>query len=294
MQYFVFGAAGYIGAHLYYRLKSDGRNVIGTSRNTADDDELLYFDIQSSDVDGLLEKANKREEKAAIICIASPIIDRCLENYSEAYDINVVKTKQLIGKLTERGFHVIYFSSDNVFDGENGNYTERSRTNPINKYGSMKAEMEQYILRDVPDACILRIPKIVSPQMNRKNIFTEWLNQAKTGYIRCIKGNFLSFLCIEDIYQACLTVIEKGMHGLYNIAGDESFSRAELAEKFCKKLGITDVEIQECDVQEFHFKDKRPLDLSMSNMKFKSETGHQFMSMDEAIQEFVRQHRAVV
>lgn len=287
MQYFVLGATGYIGEYLYHRLKSDGCNVVGTSRSAADDDELLYYDIQSSDIDSLLEKADKNEEKAAIVCIAESKIDKCHENYSEAYDINVVKTKELICKLSEKGFHVIYFSSDNVFDGASGNYTEESCTNPINKYGSMKAEMEQYILRNVPEAYILRIPKVVSPQNKKQNVFTEWLNQAESGSIRCIKGNYISFVCIEDIYQSCLVAIEKRMHGLYNIVGDESFSRAELAGKFYKKLGITDVDIRECDIQEFNFKEKRPLNISMSNMKFKSETGYQFMSMDDVIQEFV-------
>lgn len=287
MQYFVLGATGYVGEYLYYRLKSDRCNVIGTSRSAADGDELLYYDIQNSNIDGLLEKADENEEKAAIVCIADARIDKCLETYSEAYDVNVVKTKNLICKLSEKGFHVIYFSSDNVFDGVSGNYTEESRTNPINKYGSMKAEMERYILRNVPKACILRLPKVVSPQKKKSNVFTEWLNRAETGSIQCIKGNYISFVCVEDIYQACLIVIKERMHGLYNIVGDEFFSRAELAGKFYEKLGISGVDIQECDLQEFHFKESRPLNISMSNMKFKCETGYQFMSMDDVIQEFI-------
>lgn len=286
MQYLVLGATGYIGSYLYHRLMNDGYSVLGTSRNTVDDG-LLYYDIQSSDIDSLLGKADKNAEKTALICIAEPNINRCYENFDEAYDKNVVKTKRLIYKLSQEGVQVIYFSSDNVFDGISGNYTEESPTNPINKYGLMKAEIEQYMLQNVPVSSILRIPKVVSVQKKEQNVFTEWLNQVSTGSIRCIKGNRISFVCIEDVYQACLIVAKKGMYGLYNVVGDKSYSRAELAGMLYEKMGVSNVDIQECGVEEFNFKDNRPLNISMNNMKFKNETGYQFMSMDKVIQEFI-------
>lgn len=286
MEYFVFGATGYIGSYLYHRLKIDGYSVAGTSRR-AMDDGLLFYDIKNCDIDGLLKFADRNEKKIAIICIAESNINRCYEHYDEAYDINVVKTKKLIHTLVGNGVKVIYFSSDNVFDGVSGNYTEESQTNPINKYGAMKAKMEQYLLSHESDVCILRISKVVSMKKERQNVFTEWQEQIKKGFIRCIKGSYLSFVCIEDIYQACLNVAEKNMYGLYNIVGDKAYSRAELAGELYKRMNISDVDVRECDVQDFGFIDKRPLNVSMSNQKYKNETGYQFMSMDTVIEKFI-------
>lgn len=286
MEYFVFGATGYIGSYLYYRLKNDGYSVAGTSRSLVDE-ELFYYDIKSSNIDSLLRYVDKNEKKTAIICIAESNIDRCHEYREEAYDINVVKTKKLVKALLENGFQVIYFSSDNVFDGTIGNYTEESQTNPINEYGSMKDQMERYLLKYEPEVCILRISKVVSMKKEKQNVFSEWQEQIEKGFIRCIKGSYLSFVCIEDIYQVCLTVAERNMHGLYNIVGDKAYSRAELAEKFYRKLGVMDIDIRERDLQEFAFKDKRPLNVSMSNQKFKNETGYQFMEMDTVIKNFI-------
>lgn len=286
MQYFILGSTGYIGSYLYKRLRSDGYNVVGTSRRAVDD-ELIYYDIQSSSIDKLLEKADKKESKVAIVCIAESNINRCYENYEEAYDINVVKTKKLINQLLEKGFRVIYFSSDNVFDGESGDYTEDSQTHPINKYGMMKVEMEQYIMKYMPQICIFRIPKVVSIYREKQNVFTEWLEQMQAHNIRCIKGNIISFVCIEDLYQACLIAAKNMMQGLYNIAGDRAYSRAQLAEMFYKELRILDVDIRECSVEDFQFKDNRPLNTSMSNIKFRSEACYQFMSMSAAIENFI-------
>lgn len=287
VRYFIFGATGYIGSYLYQRLRSDGYNVTGTSRRLVGYDGLFYYDIQRSDINVLLEKADRQEKKTAIICIAVSNIAQCYDKYEEAYDINVVKTKELIHKLLEHGFYVIYFSSDNVFDGACGGYTETSQTHPINNYGRMKAEMEEYLLWNKPDACILRISKVVSTQKKKQNVFTEWLDEGKSGFIRCIKGNCLSFVCMEDIYQACLIVSRKKMHGLYNVAGDRVYSRAELAREFYARLGISDIDIRELDLKEFGLQDRRPLNLGMSNQKFKDETGYRFMEMNSVIEKFI-------
>lgn len=286
MQYVIFGANGYIGSYLYRRLVDDNYCVFGTSHKKQEEGTLFFYDIQKSTINHILEKMDNGEDRTAIICIAEPKIDSCFENYKQAYDINVIKTKELIHQLSQEGFHSIYFSTDNVFDGKKGNYTEESSTNPINKYGMMKAEMEKYILEE-PSACILRISKVVSAYKAKQNIFTEWMNQIETGIVRCIRGNYLSFVSIEDIYQVCLIVAKKKLHGLYNIVGDEKYNRAELAHKFFNVMGARDVVVEECELDKFVFKDGRPLNLSMSNLKFKTETGYQFMSMDEVIKKFI-------
>lgn len=84
--------------------------------------------------------------------------------------------------MIQEGFHVIYFSSGNVFDGESGNYTEESQTNPINKYGSMKAQMEQYLLKCEPEVCILRISKVVSMNRDSKTFLQSGRNKLKQGF----------------------------------------------------------------------------------------------------------------
>lgn len=146
MQYIVFGADGYIGSYIYNQLLRDGYYAIGTSRRLRTEDSLVYYDIQQNNIESVLPKAYDNE-KTAIICIAEANIDRCFENYKLAYEINVNLTKRLIRRLVEEGFYIIYFSSDNVFDGISGNYTEKSPTHPINQYGMMKDEVEKYLLK---------------------------------------------------------------------------------------------------------------------------------------------------
>lgn len=286
MQYVIFGVNGYIGSYIFQQLKKENLNVLGTSRRFCDNNKIVCFDILKDNIDNIMTKIYDRD-RVAIICIAESNIDKCYENYNQAYELNVIKTKELIQELLEKEFRIIYFSSDCVFDGVCGGYTEDSLTCAVNKYGLMKAEMEQYLLMNEPETCILRIPKVVSIHKTKQNILTEWAEQIANGYIRCIRGNKMSFVYIDDIYRACLLVASQKMHGIYNIAGDIAYSRAELARKFVDKLGITKVEIRECDLDEFSFKDCRPLNLGMSNLKFKAEAKYQFTAMDFVLDKYI-------
>lgn len=286
MQYVVFGADGYIGAYLFNKLKADEKNVIGTSRREQKSEGKIFFDIQKGEYCRLLEHL-ETGEKTAIICIAEPNINRCFDNFDHAYDINVTKTKELIHVLNEKDFRVIFFSTDNVFDGRNGNYTEESHTHALNCYGRMKEEMEQYLLENESGVCIFRIPKVVATYRDAHNIFTEWERQSAEGCVKCIKGNRISFVCIEDIYHACVLAAEKKMSGLYHVVGDKDYSRAELAKRFLDKYGMIGEKVIETDVSTFHLKDNRPMNISMSNQKFKQETGYQFMAMDAAIEKYI-------
>lgn len=138
------------------------------------------------------------------------------------------------------------------------------------------------------EVCILRISKVVSTLERSQNIFTEWKYQINTGKIDCIKGNKLSFVCIDDVYHACVIASEKSLCGIYNVVGDHTYSRAELAQMFLDHLRTVTVELRECDLDELVFKDRRPLNLGMSNQKFKNITGYRFMDMDSVIRQYMQ------
>lgn len=295
MQYIVFGLDSYVGSYLYKKLEEHNKKVIGTSRHCiGNENGKIFFDLKEDhDYKSILNQISGKE-KIAILCIAETKIDRCFESYKESYEINVEKTKKLIHELIQNGFQVIYFSTDNVFDGVCGNYTEQSDTNALNQYGMMKAEMEQFLLENEKQACIFRISKVISTCRDRRNLLTEWEDSISRGVIYCIKDNRISFICLEDIYNACVLATERKLQGLYNIVGDESYTRSELARKFYSMLGVHNMNIVEMSLEEFSFKDCRPLNVSMSNWKFKKETGYAFMKMETVLNKYITNIRKII
>lgn len=287
MKYLILGASSYIGKYIYDKMKESMVCVMGTYCYAMSEEGLIHFDILSDDIEQFLDSMKVLPD-IAIICIGQTNFDRCADAYMTAYAVNVECMKKLICGLAARNIKVIYISTDNVFDGKRGNYTELDETNPIGKYGMMKKEMECYILNNLPQMCILRIAKPISDRPAKRNLLTEWEHKKKEGKeIVCIKDNIMSFTAMKDLFKICLLIGERNLQGLYHIAGDKAYSRRELAIKFFQYIGEGVPQIRECELKEFGFKDIRPLNTSMSNQKFKLDTGYDFMPVEEVIKAYV-------
>lgn len=285
MQYLILGADGYIGSYFYKKMTENGLSVIGTSRKKQNK-ELIYFDLINKDIDRVINAVTE-QEKTAIFCIAESNIDRCFVNYKDAYHINVVLTKMVINALINNGFYVIFFSSDNVFNGICGNYTESSKTDPVNAYGKMKREVEDYLIENWPEVCILRLAKVLSLKKERQNLLFDWENKIKQQEISCIRGNVLSVVYIEDVYRACIISSQKKWGGVFHIAGNQAYDRKELAKRFCDIAGAKDIKITEYEIEHFSFKDMgRPFNVSMSNHKFVEKAGFEFTPAEKIFQKY--------
>lgn len=287
MQYLVIGANGYVGSYLYRRMKAEGKNVIGTGHCRKGAKELVYFDIREDTFSDITSLVSGEEEKTAIICTAQADLDRCRTEYEQSWQINVLAVEKMAEKLVKEKYHVIYFSSDNVFDGTKGNYTEQDATNPVNEYGRMKEEVEHFLADTYPEVCVFRMPRVVGTETEQRNLLTDLESKLAIGEAKCIKGNRMSLIAKEDIYQACIISSKQKMQGLYNLSNGESYSRQELAQKFFETMKVDNMNIIEWELEQFGFQDKRPLNTSLDNTKFREETGYKFMTYDMLIEQYL-------
>lgn len=292
MDYLVFGANGYIGSYLYARMTEDNLNVTGTRHCKTGSDDLIEFDILK-DAASKVTKMAAGQDRTAIICIAQTNIDQCKSQYELSRKINVTYTRKLVESLMRENVHVIFISTDNVFDGRKGSYTEQDQTNAVNEYGKMKEEMEHFLLERYPDICIFRLPKVLGIERERQNLLTDLEYKLTDNEVRCIKGTKMSIVSKEDIYQACLIAAGKRLHGIYHLSSGEVYSRKELTEKFYGYMGAYDKKILELELEEFHFKDTRPLHISLDNSKFRKTADYEFESFDEIAQKYVENNRRI-
>ncbi len=288
MKYLILGANGYVGGYLYNRMKMEGLEVTGTGHCIAAEG-LVYFDACKESVSDIAKKITG-EEKTAILCIAQSNIDRCKTEYESSRRVNVETAKEMVGTLAEENYHVIYFSTDNVFDGMKGNYSEKDTTNAINEYGKMKEEMEHFLRDKYPEVCIFRLPKVLSAEREIKNMLADWEQRRFDNEIRCIKGMRMSVVAKDDLYQACLIAAERKMQGIYHLSSGEIYSRKELAAIFFERLGVGGRNIVELDINEFGFQDKRPLDIGLDNSKFRKETGFCFKTYAAMVEQYLEKN----
>lgn len=283
MQLLIIGASGYLGKHAYLYFKRNYDEVIGTYCTHQTDSSMISFDINKDDIRDFKLSGT---DKCAIICAAEAKYDACKIKKEESFRLNVTSTIEVIRKLKNLGYYIIFCSTEAVYEGTKGNYEESDCANPVNEYGKMKLQVEQYIMEHYPDICIFRLSKMIGDIDSPRDTLCEWKRNAmekKTIY--CIKNNYFSPVDVEDVVHCMEIACKRKIPGIYNICGNITYSRTELCKIFLRALELH-TEVKEKDVDEFGFCAVRPLNVGMNNQKAVNGLGYEFKSMEAVFERY--------
>jgi dTDP-4-dehydrorhamnose reductase len=164
-----------------------------------------------------------------IHCAALSRSPECQSNPQLARQLNVELTALLAELASDIPF--IFFSSDLVFDGRQGNYDETAPVNPLGVYAQTKAAAEQVVLVN-PRHTVVRtsLNGGISPTGDRG--FNEQMRKAWDAG-RTLTLFIDEFRCpIPSVAtaRAVWELIGKNRPGLYHLAGSERLSRWQIGQ----------------------------------------------------------------
>ena len=134
MKLLITGANGQLGHELVRATIAAGHEVVATSHETLDI-------TKKSDVDAAITAARP---DVVIHAAAWTAVDACEGDPEKALLVNGTATKYIADAAHAVGAHVVYISTDYVFDGSKTSpYDESDATNPQSVYGSSKLAGER-------------------------------------------------------------------------------------------------------------------------------------------------------
>lgn len=273
----IIGASSFIGKHLYEHYFEKEKSVIGTYYSNYKKD-LIKFDIKNPNI--LNFGANLKKHKYAFICSAMSHPDICKRNIKESYEINVKGTKKLLEQLLNEGIFPFFFSSEYVFNGEKGNYSENDERNSNTVYGNQKKEIEDFLIKSDKPFFIARLGKVFGVEKEDKTIVTSIIEKLlHNENLRCATDQIFCPTYIGDLVNILDISIERKLKGLYNVASPEIFSRYELAKFIKSHLNLDYGRIIPCSIKEIDFLDNRPLNTSLNSEKIKEDTDFKFTEL---------------
>lgn len=216
------GASGHLGRRLAQRLAV--RDLVAPS----------HRELDLTDVDGLRACLRSRTFDAIVVPGGFTKIEGSEADPGRAFAANAVGP----GVIAEesRGAHVIFFSTDCVFDGREGPYATDAPANPINVYGRSKVEGERRILA-AGIWSIVRTSHIYS--FDRTNNFFMFVarrvlsGEPVTGYTdQCTTPTDA-----DDLADATLRVIDERIEGVLHLAGSQPVTRYDYACEVARVFG---------------------------------------------------------
>ena len=284
MNLVVIGATGMIGKAVCDLAIKRGVPTLGTS--SSNNRGYFQFRLEYDSPDIVL---NNLCDNEACIVLAGAVsnINRCYKEQNSSKAINVEGTLRLIRACHDRGIKVTFLSSDAVFDGKMGNYTEDDETYPICVYGKQKKEVEEICLKEYPEVLIYRLSKQIDYEYSHRNLFVEWYKKyINREEIRCIDRLIFQPTYVKDIADCILRGLNLGLNGIYHVAAPEALSRQELVNEFFRIGGVCDANIATYPVEAFEFPEAKPLNTSMETEKFRRDVGYNFTDVRSVMQRF--------
>ena len=143
------GSSGFIGEYLAKKFK-EFYKVIGIDKNNDHQKNChLFYKSDIRDFKKIKKCFEENKIDYIIHLAAEKSVLRCEENKDLAFKINFEASKFIYELSKKHGSKFIFMSSDQVFDGEKGDFFEDDPISPINYYGKLKADMEKVITYDL-------------------------------------------------------------------------------------------------------------------------------------------------
>ena len=194
----------------------------------------------------------------------------CEENQDIANKVNVNGVENLLEICKRGNIKFVQISTDFVFDGKKGSYTESDRTFPINFYGKMKVMAEEVIASKLKNFLIIRTSTFYGfNKNNRRLVFVnKVIDKLSNGEEYYVATDEISTpTLIDDLARAIVELIKKDKVGIWNIAGKETLSRYDLALKVADIFHLNKKLIVPSTLEELGIANLRPKDCSLNITK---------------------------
>lgn len=196
---------------------------------------FLFVDKQQMDITNIIQiseffKTHKVDW--CINCAAYTAVDQAENHKEEAYQINVLGTRNIAQICQEYDVKLIHISTDFVFDGlKTSPYTERDATDPINVYGETKLKGELEVKAHCASHFIIRTSWLYS-EFGHNFMKTMLRLASERDILRVVNDQIGSPTYALDLAEALLHIIQKDKdhYGVFHYSNQGQISWFEFAK----------------------------------------------------------------
>jgi len=289
MDILITGANGFLGYYIIEQLLKRNLSVIATGKGECrlpfTDKNFVYRAMDFTDPFAVDAVCNEYKPGVVVHAGAMGKPDECEMNQMLAYVVNVEGTVNLLLNAEELKSFFVFVSTDFVFDGERGMYTEEDAPRPLNYYGRTKMEAEEAV-KDYPfDWCIVRTVLVYGKNYSgRSNILSIVKEKLEIGEEYCVVDDqSRSPTYVEDLAKGIVSVIEKKAKGIFHISGKDILTPYQMAMITAEHLGLNKSLIKKVTAADFSQPAKRPPKTGFIIEKARKELGYEPLSFEEGL-----------
>lgn len=257
----IFGASGLVGQYMIKSLE-EKFSITGTDNKFDTENDLIKLDF--TDFDEVTKLFDLLKPALAVNAVnLAGGVDFCEKEkiLAKKYHFDAIVNMCENCKSHDSAF--VFISTDYVFDGKNGPYSEDSEPNPLNLYGLLKLMAEEAVARTLIKYLVVRTTNVYGydPKSKTPNYVTSLLRKLSAG--EKVKAPFDQFgnpVLADNLSDAIADLLDQEKYGLYNIAGPDRISRFDWAKLIAETFNQDAFLIEPVPTSIFTLAAPRPLE----------------------------------
>ncbi len=257
---------------------------------SADADKIKFDSEKKFSIDYANKKDLKKivygiEPDVIVNCAALTNVDECETKKSTAWNLNAELVETIAKMCRVMESRLITFSTDYIFDGHKGPYSETSMPNPLSNYGKTKLAGENLAISLLDELTIIRTNVVYGSSSYGKNDFIRWIiEKLENGErLKIIEGQWCNPTYVRDLARSVSKAIINKSNGIFNVAGRDYLNRYEIAVKIANYLGFDEDLIEPISAGSLKQLARRPVRGGLLTGKAENEFGIVFTGLEEGL-----------
>ena len=290
MKLLITGSNGLLGQKVVRQCLKKGIPFLATSKGenrNSSCPEQFYSELDITDDRSISEVFQRFRPTHIIHTAAITNVDHCEKDPDLCEEVNVRAVEKLFRSAQLISAHFQLLSTDFVFDGEKGQYTEEDQVNPLSAYARSKVNAEKILLNsDYTDWSIVRTIIVygIGEHLSRGNIVV-WAKETLLlgNTMNIVNDQFRAPTWADDLAWACIRVCELKEKGIFHISGPQTFSVYELVCRIADHLGCDRHLIQPISSKTLDQAAKRPPRTGFDLSKARNVLGYNPKTLEETL-----------
>lgn len=271
-RWLITGATGLLGSNAAVQLSEDA-SVVGAARTPPSRSPVEFEAVDLSDAHsraGLVERAST---DAVFHAAALSSIEVCEQNPELARAVNVTASADLASQAHAAGAAFVYISTDAVFDGTRGPYSESDIATPTTIYGQTKLDGEHAVLEANPNALVARVNFYGWSPSGTRSLAEFFHSRLSRGeQVPGFRDVIVSTLYVGYLIDYVAALVSVGASGLVNVVSSEPISKFEFGRGLAHSFGFDENLVKSASSAE-HLTVKRGANLELSTERLSSLLG---------------------
>lgn len=272
----VTGVSGLLGLNFALHAHGEEHQVIGVANTTpisGVDFKCLQAELTEP---GIIEKLLDQEKPDLILhCAAIANVDACETNPALAVEVNADLPGRIAEAAGRHDIQLVHISTDAVFNGQKGDYSEDDEPNPLNVYARTKWEGEKAVASANPRALIARVNFYGWSTSGTRSLAEFFFTNLSVG--RPVSGFTDVFFCpleVTSLAETLLELVRTGTSGIYHVVSRECLSKYEFGCRLAGQFGLDAALIQPASVRDGGLVAARSPNLLLRTDRLSAALGH--------------------